>query len=76
MFLASLGLRVHGVDRSEVGLAKAQTLAKSKGLRISTEVADLSVFNPEPNHFGSVVSIFARLRAQFDPAYTHCWKRA
>lgn len=61
VFLASLGLNVLGVDGSEVGLAKAQTLAKSKGLEIRTEVADLAVFSPRPNHYGSVISIFAHL---------------
>ena len=44
VFLASLGLRVHGVDGSEVGLAKAQALARSRGVEIQTEVADLGRF--------------------------------
>ena len=41
VFLSSLGLEVLGVDGSEVGLAKAQKLAASRGLTIRTEVADL-----------------------------------
>lgn len=61
VFLASLGLKVHGVDMSEVGLAKAQTLAKANGVEIETEVADLGVFQPQADHFGAVVSIFAHL---------------
>lgn len=61
VFLASLGLKVHGVDMSEVGLAKAQTLAKANGVEIETEVADLGVFQPQGDHFGAVVSIFAHL---------------
>jgi cyclopropane fatty-acyl-phospholipid synthase-like methyltransferase len=61
VFLASLGLKVHGVDGSNVGLDKAQALARSKGVEIQTEVADLSVFEPAANHYGSVVSIFAHL---------------
>ena len=61
VFLASLGLQVHGVDGSEVGLAKAQALARSRGLEIQTEVADLGVFEPEANFYGSVISISAHL---------------
>lgn len=61
VFLASLGLEVLGVDASEVGLAKAQKLAASKGVSISTEVADLATYEPTVNYFGSVVSVFAHL---------------
>ena len=61
VFLASLGLKVHGVDGSDVGLAKAQALARSNGVEIQTEVADLGMFEPEANHYGSVVSISAHL---------------
>lgn len=60
-YLASQGLQVHGVDGSRVGLEKAKALARSKGVHITTEVADLSVFIPEANSYGSVVSIFAHL---------------
>jgi cyclopropane fatty-acyl-phospholipid synthase-like methyltransferase len=61
VFLASLGLKVHGVDGSKVGLAKAQALARSKKLEIQTEVADLEKFEPEENWYGSVISISAHL---------------
>lgn len=61
VFLASLGLDVLGVDGSEVGLAKAQKLAASKGVNIRTQVADLAVYTPAENAFGSVVSISAHL---------------
>ena len=61
VYLASLGLDVHAVDLSEVGLMKAQALAKSKGVSIETEVADLGEFEPAVNHYESVVSIFAHL---------------
>lgn len=61
VFLASLGLKVHGVDGSEVGLAKAQALAISKGVEIQTEVADLRIFEPPANFYGSVISISAHL---------------
>lgn len=61
VFLASLGLNVLGVDGSEIGLAKAQKLATSRGLVIQTEVADLADYEPPENFYGSVVSIFAHL---------------
>ncbi len=61
VFLASLGLDVLGVDGSEVGLAKARTLAESRGVGIKTEVADLATYEPPENGFGSVISIFAHL---------------
>lgn len=61
VFLASLGLDVLGVDGSEVGLAKAQRLADSKGVQIKTEVADLATYEPPANCYGSVVSISAHL---------------
>jgi cyclopropane fatty-acyl-phospholipid synthase-like methyltransferase len=61
VFLASRGLQVLGVDCSSVGLEKAQALAKSRGLVIETEVADLDDYQPKERHFGSVVSISAHL---------------
>lgn len=61
VFLAARGLKVHGVDISEVGLAKALALAKLKGVEIQTEVADLSIFEPKNDFYGSVISISAHL---------------
>ena len=61
VFIASRGLHVLGVDCSEVGLEKAQSLAKSRGVVIETELADLAEFQPKECHFGSVVSISAHL---------------
>jgi SAM-dependent methyltransferase len=61
VFLASRGLEVLGVDISMVALDKAKKLAKSRGVEIRTIVADLATFEPEENHYGSVVSISAHL---------------
>ena len=61
VFLASRGLEVLGVDISVVGLEKAQKLAKSQGVTIKTEVADLATFEPKENYYGSVISISAHL---------------
>jgi cyclopropane fatty-acyl-phospholipid synthase-like methyltransferase len=78
VFLASLGLEVHAVDGSNVGLAKAQALARSRGVEIQTEVADLGVFEPAANYYGSVVSIFAHLpsaiREKLYPLVEQCLK--
>ena len=61
VFLASRGLSVTGVDISAVALEKAERLAKSCGVEIKTVVADLAIFEPEQNHYGSVISISAHL---------------
>jgi SAM-dependent methyltransferase len=61
VFLASLGLAVHAVDGSDVGLAKARALARSRSVTIRTEVADLGEFEPAESYYGSVVSISAHL---------------
>jgi len=78
VFLASLGLDVHGVDQSEVGLAKAQALARSRNVTIRTEVADLGEFRPAPDHYGAVVSISAHLpgavRNRLYPLIERCLK--
>jgi len=78
VFLASRGLKVHGVDGSDVGLAKAQALARSRGVEIQTEVADLGMFEPTANYYGSVVSISAHLpgmvRHRLYPLLVGCLK--
>ena len=78
VFLASLGLEVLGVDGSEVGLAKAQKLADSKGVAIRTLVADLATYEPPANSYGSVVSISAHLpsdvRRRLYPLVEQCLK--
>ncbi len=78
VFLASLGLDVLGVDGSEVGLAKAQRLAASKGVEIKTEVVDLATYEPPANLYGSVVSISAHLpsdvRRRLYPLVEQCLK--
>lgn len=64
VFLASLGLKVLGVDGSAVGLEKAQKLAASKGVSIETQVADLTDYTPPSESFDAVVSIFAHLPSE------------
>jgi len=61
VFLAAHGLEVLGVDISTVALEKAKKLAESRGVEIKTTVADLGTFEPQENHYGSVISIFGHL---------------
>ena len=61
VFLASHGLAVVCVDISAVALEKARKLATSRGVEIATMVCDLETFEPEADHYGSVVSISAHL---------------
>ncbi len=76
VYLASQGLAVHGVDGSDVGLAKARALAQTRNVSIQTEVSDLSHFVPRSCHYGSVVSIFAHLpshlRSRLYPLIADC----
>jgi len=78
VFLAARGLKVHGVDGSDVALTKARALAFSRGVEIQTEVSDLGMFKPTANYYGSVVSIFAHLpgtvRNRLYPLVEQCLK--
>jgi SAM-dependent methyltransferase len=64
VFLAGLGHAVTAVDASAVGLAKAEALARERGVRIATQVADLAEYSIEPRAWSGVVAIFAH----FPPA--------
>ena len=58
VWLAQQGLDVLSVDGSEVGLRKAQELAKSRGVSIGTELADLTTWKWPEHEFDIVVAIF------------------
>lgn len=77
-FLASLGHEVHAVDSSAVGLSKAKSLARSRGLEIRTIEADLANHVPPDGYYEAVVSIFAHLpspvRKQLYPRVARCLK--
>ena len=61
VFMAERGLDVLGVDISPVALEKAEKLARSRGVAIQTQIADLATYVPEEQQYGAVVSIFAHL---------------
>lgn len=78
VFLATRGLEMHCIDGSKVGMEKANALAASKGVQITTMVGDLAEFSPEPESFNGVISIFAHLpssiRFRLYPLLIDCLK--
>ena len=54
---------VVGVDGSDVGLTKARELARTKGVSITTETADLTRFDLGEKKWDAIVSIWAHLPA-------------
>ncbi|MFT3785448.1 MAG: class I SAM-dependent methyltransferase [Tepidisphaeraceae bacterium] len=63
VFLAQRGYAVHAIDISPVGLEKAKKLAESRGVTITTEVADLTQRPLERDHWSGIVSIWAHMPA-------------
>lgn len=61
LFMASLGLDVLAIDQSEVGLAKAQRLARERGVALRTTVTDLAEFDAAPETFDVITSTFVHL---------------
>lgn len=61
VWLATKGHRVHAVDLSEVGLAKARDLAAARGVAITTERADLADYDLGEARWDAVVSIFCHV---------------
>lgn len=59
VFLAKQGFSVTGIDRSKIGLAKAQKLAQQHDVQIQTIVADLAEFDLGVETYQAVVSISA-----------------
>lgn len=61
VFLAQRGFDVHAVDASEVGLRKARRLAASRGVSITTTVADLAAFDLGESAWDAIVSIWCHV---------------
>ena len=61
VWLAGQGSAVTALDQSSAGLDKAQRLARERGVRISTECADLASYAIEPGAWQGIVSIFAHV---------------
>ena len=58
VWLAQRGMDVLSVDASEVGLAKAQQLAKDRGVTLHTELADLTVWAWPQGRFDALVAVY------------------
>ena len=63
VWLAERGHRVTAVDRSAVGLQRAEALATERGVEVETEVADLADYDLGDERWDAVVSIFAHTPA-------------
>lgn len=61
VFLAGRGHAVTAVDGSATGLAKAQALATSRGVALTTHVADLADWRIEQGAWAGIVSIWCHL---------------
>ena len=58
VFLAGQGLVVESIDASSVGLAKAQRLAKRRGVALTIRVVDLVDFEWPAETYDAIVAIF------------------
>ncbi len=67
LYLAERGYRVTGVDISEVGVARAQALAREKNLTLNTVVADLDNYEIKENEY-DLISCFYFLDRNLFPA--------
>ncbi len=61
VWLAEQGHSVMSVDYSAVGLQKAQALAASRGVALTTELLDLADWAPASETFDAVVLIYTHL---------------
>ncbi len=61
VWLAQQGHAAFSVDGSAVGLARAQELARRRGVVLHTTHADLAEWSPEPASFDAVVLIYLHL---------------
>lgn len=61
VFLAKKGYQVTAIDISEIGLNKAQQLAKEKNVKIITQVVDLADYQFEANQWDGIISIWAHM---------------
>jgi cyclopropane fatty-acyl-phospholipid synthase-like methyltransferase len=61
IWLARQGLRVHTLDLSAVGVARARNTARASGLEMTIEHADLSTWLWPKCEFDAVVSVFLHL---------------
>jgi SAM-dependent methyltransferase len=61
VYLGSLGHTVTSVDMTESGMAKAARLAETRGVALTTVVADLADYDLGEHRWDLIVSIFAHM---------------
>jgi SAM-dependent methyltransferase len=66
LFAASLGYDVWGVDISEVGISRAEALARENNLTIHTRIADLDHYNIEENTYDLILCFYFLNRRLFE----------
>ncbi len=64
VYLAERGFRVHALDESAVGLAKAHRLATTRGVSMTTECVDLAHYAFAPARWDAIISIWCHLPSQ------------
>jgi hypothetical protein len=61
VWLAQQGFDVTSVDKSEIGITKADALASERGVELQTVVANLGEWDLGHEKWGGIVSIFAHM---------------
>ena len=69
VWLAEQGLDVLAIDYSPTALAKAQKLAQERGVRLRTEVVDVTTWRWPAAAFDVIVAIFIAVDAADRPAF-------
>jgi SAM-dependent methyltransferase len=76
VWLAEQGLDVLAVDFSAVALRKARALAEERGVRLTTELADITTWHWPAQAFDVIVAIFIFVPPAARPAYFANLKKA
>jgi SAM-dependent methyltransferase len=66
VYAASLGYDAWGVDISEVGISRAEALARENNLTIHTQIADLDHYNIEENTYDLILCFYFLNRCLFE----------
>ncbi len=76
VWLAERGLDVLAIDFSAAGLAKARALAAERGVRLRTELADITTWQWPDQAFDVIAAIFIFVEPHERPAFFNNLKRA
>ena len=66
LFAASLGYEVLGIDISEIGVSRAETLARKNKLTIHTQIVDLDNYEIEENAYDLILCFYFLDRGLFE----------